>query len=139
MKGQIREKGLAGKIVEKAGYIPDEDVEVYFKAADVLVLPYREIFQSGVLLASYGLGLPVIATDVGSLRENIVEGRTGYICQPDDPEGLALAVERFFQGDLYKEQGKTHEDIIRYSREKYSWERIGEKTRGIYQKMLQKN
>jgi len=136
VKQQIGNKGLTDRIIEKAEFIPDEAVEVYFKAADALVLPYRQIFQSGVLLASYGFGLPVIATDVGSLRENIIQGETGYVCKPDDPESLAEAIEKFFQGDLYKDPERTVGNIIRYSREKYSWEKIGEKTRDIYQRIL---
>jgi glycosyltransferase involved in cell wall biosynthesis len=53
-------------------------MEVYLKAADVMVLPYNEIFQSGVLFLGYSFGLPVIATDVGSFREEIVEGERGF-------------------------------------------------------------
>ena len=45
----IAEDERTGRIMLRADYIPDEETEIYFKAADVLVLPYRSIYQSGVL------------------------------------------------------------------------------------------
>lgn len=77
-----------GQVMQKVEHIPDEEAEIYFKAADVLALPYTYIFQSGVLFVAYCFGLPVIATDVGSLREDIVEGTTGFLCKPCDPVDL---------------------------------------------------
>jgi len=53
------------RIIQKLEFVPDEDTELYFKAADVVALPYKQIFQSGVLFLGYSFGLPVIATDVG--------------------------------------------------------------------------
>ena len=58
------------------------ETEIYFKAADVLVLPYTHIFQSGVLFLGYNFGLPAIAADVGSFKEEIIAGRTGLVFQP---------------------------------------------------------
>ena len=71
-----------GQIILKIEFIPDEETELYLKAADVLVLPYKDIFQSGVLFLGYSFGLPVVATDVGSFREEIVEGRRAFYASP---------------------------------------------------------
>ena len=73
----------------RAEYIPDDETELYFKAADVLVLPYRHIYQSGVLFLGYSFGLPVLAADVGALKEEIVEGKTGFVFKPEDSVDLA--------------------------------------------------
>ncbi len=67
--------GIEKHIVSRIGFVPDDEVELYFKAADVLVLPYANISQSGVLFLGYGFGLPLIAADVGSLKEKIVLGK----------------------------------------------------------------
>ncbi len=80
---------------------PDDETEVYFKAADALVLPYTDIYQSGVLSLGYSFGLPTIATEVGSFREEIIEGETGLICRPADPADLAQAIERYFSSSMY--------------------------------------
>ena len=97
----IREDVQSGRVVLRAEFIPDDETEVYFKAADVLVLPYRDIYQSGVLFLGHSFGLPVLAADVGSLKDEIVEGKTGFIFRPEDPVDLAKAIERYFASDLY--------------------------------------
>src|SRR5262249_40362199 len=62
---QIATSEVQNQIIERIDHIPDEEVELYFKAADVLIVPYVHIFQSGVPFLAYSFGLPVIATDVG--------------------------------------------------------------------------
>ena len=74
----------------------DADTEIYFKAADVVVLPYTHIFQSGVLFLGYNFGLPAIATDIGSLRDDVIEGETGFICKPCDAIDLANCIRKYF-------------------------------------------
>lgn len=123
-------------IIEKIEYVPDEEVEVYFKSADLLILPYKYIFQSGVICLSYNFGLPVIASDVGSLREEIVEGKTGFICQPEDPEDLAKKIELYFQSNLYKNLAENRGRIIKYATDKYSWGKVGEITYDVYKNLL---
>ena len=53
------------------------------------MLPYKEIFHSGVLFLAHSFGLPVVAADVGPFREEIVEGRTGFLCNPSDAVGFS--------------------------------------------------
>ena len=90
-----------GEYCFRADYIPDDETEVYFKAADVLVLPYRHIYQSGVLFLGYSFGLPVLAADVGSLKDEIIEGKTGFVFRPEDPVDLAKTIEQYFASDLF--------------------------------------
>ena len=75
----IASSGIADRVIAKIEYVPDEETELYFKAADVLILPYTHVFQSGVLFLGYSFGLPAIAADVGSLKEEIIEGQTGFV------------------------------------------------------------
>ena len=58
--------------------------------------PYTHIFQSGVLFLAYAFGLPVIAADVGSLREDVVEGRTGFLFRPQDSCGFGQTIDDYF-------------------------------------------
>lgn len=120
------------QIIPKFKFIPDEEMELYFKAADVLVLPYKEIFQSGVLFLAYSLGLPVIATDVGSFREDIVEGVTGFVCQPGDAADMARAIERYFQSDLYRDLKHRRRDLVDYAHANHSWDAVAELTCNAY-------
>ena len=128
----IQEHGLSRNIISRIEHIPDGEVEIYFKSADVLALPYKHIFQSGVIFLSYNFGLPVIATDVGSLREDIIEGRTGFICKPESPDDLAEKIETYFYSDLYRNLKENRAKIIQNANERYSWRKIGEKTYSLY-------
>jgi glycosyltransferase involved in cell wall biosynthesis len=132
----IKSQDLKGHIIEKVGHIPDKDIEIYFKTADVLVLPYKYIFQSGVLFLAYNFGLPVIASDVGSLREFIDEGKTGFICKPENVSDLYEKMNKYFESDLFKNLDKNREEIKNNAKEKYSWEKIGKETVELYKRLV---
>jgi glycosyltransferase involved in cell wall biosynthesis len=128
----MEDEKLTKHVVCRTEFIPDEDIEIYFKAADVLILPYKHIFQSGVLYLSYAFGLPVIATDVGSLREDVIDEKTGYICRPADAKDLAQKIDRFFNSALYGRLEEKRIAILNHVHEEHSWEEIGAKTISIY-------
>ncbi|MEY6434004.1 glycosyltransferase family 4 protein [Thioalkalicoccus limnaeus] len=124
--------GLSGQVTSRIDYIPDEEVELYFKAGDVLVLPYKAIFQSGLLFLTYSFGLPVIATDIGSFRDDIVEGVTGFVCAPEEPAALAARVLEYFESDLYKNLQDKRPDIIAWGNAKYSWQDVADISCKVY-------
>lgn len=136
IRGRIFRPELRSRVVERIEYVPDADTEIYFKAADLLVLPYVHIFQSGVLFLGYNFGLPVIASDVGSLKEDIVEGKTGFVCKPRDPIDLSAAIETFFSSELYRRREAGRQEIRDFANERYSWTRVGEITREVYRSLL---
>jgi len=124
------------RIIQKIDHIPDEETELYFKAADVLALPYRHIYQSGVLFLGYSFGLPVIAADVGNLREDVIEGKTGFLCKPEDPVDLARAIETYFASDLFQSLHTRRKEIRQYAHERHSWDVVGHMTRNVYAELL---
>lgn len=126
----------SGNILLNADFIPDDDIEIYFKAADVLVLPYRHIYQSGVLFLGQSFGLPVLAADVGSLKENIVEGRTGFVFRPEDVADLERALNRYFASDLYLNLDQRRGEIRSFATERHSWEAVAERTMKVYAGLL---
>src|SRR5262249_16384695 len=110
----------------------------YFKAADVVVIPYTNIFQSGVPFLAYSFGLPVIATDVGSLKEDVIDGKTGYICKPHDCADLANSIEKYFSSELFKQLDIRRAEIRNWAKERHSWVRVAEMTKDVYRKLVQK-
>jgi D-inositol-3-phosphate glycosyltransferase len=132
----ISQSGMSGRIIKKIEFVPDEQTELYFKAADVLILPYTHVFQSGVLFLSYNFGLPVIAADVGSLKEEIIDGRTGFVFRPQDGDDLAVAIGKYFASDLYRDLETRRADIRDYANERYSWAKVANITENVYSKLL---
>ncbi len=99
---------IGDRVIEKIEYVPDEETELYFKAADALVLPYAHVFQSGVLFLGYNFGLPAIAADVASLKNEIVEGKTGLVFRAQDPFDLAkrlMSTSRAYYSPTWKTRG----------------------------------
>ena len=132
----IREYVQRGQVLLRADFIPDDETEVYFKAADVLVLPYKDIYQSGVLFLGHSFGLPVLAADVGSLKDEIVEGKTGFVFMPEDPVELAKVIDRYFASDLYRELNSRRQEIRDYAAERHSWDVVGQMTISVYAGLL---
>ena len=135
LRKAIAEDVAGGHVLLRPEFIPDEETEIYFKAADVLVLPYTHIFQSGVLFLGYSFGLPVIASDVGSLGDSIIEGQTGFRCNPCDPVDIARTIETYFGSDLYKGLDAHRQDIRAFACERHSWQNVSEITCGVYEQL----
>lgn len=133
--GKIVKEGNRERVLLKIEYVPDGEAEIYFKAADVLVLPYRQIYQSGVLFLAYSFGLPVVASEVGGLPNEIIEGETGFICKPENSDHLADAIERYFKSDMYGNLDSRRRKLREYAWQRYSWEVVGKITVDIYGKL----
>lgn len=93
----IDRSGLRNRIIIRDEYIPDAEVPQYFKAANVLALPYTDASSSGVLLKAYVLGCPVVASRVGGIPELVDDGRSGILVEPNDPQSLASALSHLLE------------------------------------------
>jgi glycosyltransferase involved in cell wall biosynthesis len=93
----IKRLGLDNNITIINEYVANEAVHLYFTAANLVVLPYNEATQSGILSIAYGFAKPVIVTDVGGLAELVENGKTGFIVPPHDIPKLADSIIRYFK------------------------------------------
>ena len=123
----IGQLGITERVTIVDEYIPDEDVQKYFAAAHLVVLPYTSATQSGVVQLAFGAGKPVVTTDVGGLPEAVEDGKTGFIVAPRDPEALAQAIARAFQGDTLQRLAESIQQVAK----KFSWERLVETLEGL--------
>lgn len=105
------------------GYIPDKEVEKYFAACNLVVLPYESATQSGIVQIAYGFEKPVIVTDVGGLPDVVTDGKTGYVVAAEKPEAIADAAIDFFEQD----RSEKFIEGVRKEAYRFSWERIVEK------------
>ncbi|MBQ3163641.1 MAG: glycosyltransferase [Lachnospiraceae bacterium] len=123
----IKEKELDGAVRIVEGYVPDDEVEKYFAACDLVVLPYLSATQSGIVQIAYGFEKPVVVTDVGGLPEVVTNGKTGYVVKSADTNALVSAIIKYFEEDKEKEFTEN----IRKESYRFSWERMSEVIEGF--------
>jgi len=126
----------AQRIVLVDRFIADAEMELFLRAADALVLPYTDISQSGVLFLAFTFGLPAIASDVGSFREVVIEGRTGVLCRPMDAGDLARAIDKYFDSSLFVNLGERRVEIAQHFKSEHSWEAVAADTLRAYHRVL---
>lgn len=123
----IEEKQISANIKLVEGYIPDREVEKFFAASDLVVLPYISATQSGIIQIAYGFGKPVIATTVGGLPEVVEEGVSGYLVPPENSEAIAESVIKFFKNDEKTDWNAN----IKKNAYRFSWETMVERIIGL--------
>lgn len=122
LRRRARRLGLDDCLEWQDHYIPNERVPGIFRCTDLVVLPYVEATQSGVVPVAYQFGVPVVASNVGGLSEVVLEGRTGYLVPPLDPDALAAAIVRYFREGKKEE---FRENILAF-RTRLTWEQVVE-------------
>jgi glycosyltransferase involved in cell wall biosynthesis len=132
----IARSGIRDRVIERIEYIPDEETELFFKAADVLILPYTRVFQSGVLFLGYSFGLPAIAADAGNLKEEVIDGETGFVFKARDSSDLASKIENYFTSELFRNLERRRAEIKAYANERYSWDKVAAVTTSLYSRLL---
>lgn len=133
----IHELDLADHVVTRIEYVPDDEVGIYYSAADVIALPYTEAYQSAVLYMAYSFGKPVVASTVGGLAEIVEDGTTGLLVPPDDINSLASALFTLLQDEkMARSMGERGQLLVET---KFGWSEIARKTAAVYQEILGKN
>lgn len=94
---QIEQNGLKDRVHIFNRYIPDKEVKFFFSASDVCVLPYKSATQSGITAIANHFALPVIATDVGGLKESISHDVDGLLVSNADPHLIGNAIKKYFR------------------------------------------
>lgn len=95
------EQAIGGdaRVLLHARFVPDDELQVFYRAADLAVLPYRDILTSGVVGAALSFGVPVVAPRRGSLPEALADG-AGVLYEPDSPgDPLWDAIEQVRASD----------------------------------------
>lgn len=116
----IKELHIENDVYVVDEYLPDHEVEKYFAACDLVVVPYESATQSGIVQIAFGFEKPVVATNVGGLPDVVEDGKTGYVVEPGNPEALAEAVLRYFR----EEKGHEFKENMRKEADRFSWERM---------------
>jgi glycosyltransferase involved in cell wall biosynthesis len=122
------------QIIIRNEFIPDEDAAKLFAEADILVLPYIEASQSGVLLVAMVFGVPVVATDVGEMAQLVRESSMGCLVQPADADALHNAILELLDDPIRRDQIRA--SIREYYESHMSDESLAGCAIGIYDQVL---
>ncbi len=117
-RDKIKQLGLENNVIVLSDFVPNERVRYFFSASDVVLLPYSSATQSGITHVAYYYDKPVIATDVGGLAESVIDGKTGFVIKPEDPEAITDAVNKFYNNNL---EG-TFSANTAEEKKKYDWD-----------------
>ena len=105
-------------------WINDNEVEKFFLRSDVLVAPYIDASQSGVIPTAYGFGMPVIASKIGGITEQVEDGKTGFLVKPGDEHELAKRCIQLLKNEnMVMKMG--HYALMK-SKKELNWDNIGD-------------
>lgn len=116
---RIAALGIGDRVVLHNDYIPDGDVNLFFRACDIVAQPYKTATQSGVTQVAFHFEKPMLVTNVGGLPEIVPDGKVGYVTEPR-PEAIAAALTRFYR------EGREEQfaEGVRSEKQKYGWDRM---------------
>ena len=121
----------AGDIDLRDRYLSNAEAATLFLQATVVVCPYRDATQSGVVMTAFGFGVPVVATNTGGLPEYVIPDRTGLLVPPGDAEALADAVCRIAQDEAYR--ARLCSNIIAARGDFLGWEQTADHVVAAYE------
>ena len=134
LESLIAEKGLEDRVILIGKYVPFEEIGDFFKAADIVALPYEHIYDSGVLRLAFSFAKPVIATRVGIFNQLVADGENGFLVD-DSTSAIAEVLVQVQQMKEDKLQAMGEYSSHTFG-EMLSWERIAAETAKIYQNLL---
>jgi D-inositol-3-phosphate glycosyltransferase len=124
----IKRYSLENEIILYDRFIRDEEVSLFFSAADLVVQPYRSATQSGVTQIAFHFEKSMLVTDVGGLREIVSDKKCGYVVKPE-AEQIASAILDYF-GNNRKE---VFTEGVKKEKAKFSWDKMTGTIGEVYQ------
>jgi glycosyltransferase involved in cell wall biosynthesis len=110
-------------------FVDDAEIPALFRRADLVVLPYREIDQSGVLFTALAFGRPLVLSAVGGFPEVAAHGAAELVA-PGDAEALRTTLQTLLRND--DRRARLAEASARAATEHYAWDRIAEQHLAFY-------
>ena len=129
----IEEYNLSEHLIMNIKYIPDEDVVYYYSAADCIVLPYKKIFQSGVLLMAQSYNVPVIVSDLRGMTEIVQNEKNGFVFKSEDSNSLCDVMNTVID---YPDLTTLQNNSFSILQKEYNWDSIAKQQVAIMEKIV---
>ncbi len=130
----IEELNISDRTILNLKYIGNKEVMLYFKASDVVVLPYLKVYNSSVLLRAMDYGSIPVVSDLNVFKEIITDGFNGFIFKKGCYDDLSSVLSKVLSNDMMRERIEI--DSMKYVKDHYSFDVIGEKLGKIYEIVL---
>ena len=127
----IKKHNLENEIILVDRFIHDNEVNLFFSVAELIVQPYRSATQSGVTQIAYHFEKPMLVTNVGGLKEIVPHGRCGYVVNTD-PKEIADSITDFFENN----RKESFVNSVREEKEKYFWSKMTDSVTEVYNKCI---
>lgn len=119
VRNQIQRLGLDNEIIIFDRFIKDNEVPLFFGAADLVIQPYKTATQSGVTQIAFQYEKPMLVTAVGGLKEIIPDGKCGYVVRPD-PQSIADSIVDFYDN----QRKELFIEGVRQEKQRFSWDKM---------------
>lgn len=126
----IEKLKLENFVTTRFDYIPNEEVERYFSNCDVVVLPYKRIYQSGVLLLSMSYGRVTLTSDLEAFKEIIKDEISGFLFENGNVEDLARVILKIKKKSSLPIVKQNAKELLE---KKFDWTSIGKQTKKVYE------
>ena len=126
--------GISAQINWILRYLAESEVVSLFRRAEFVVLPYRNIDQSGVLMTAIAFGKPVIVTRIGGFPEIIKNGTHGFVVDPGDVDGLSQAMTELLVNSRIRNEMSKNVQLLGAT--ELSWNAIAQRTKSLYQRLI---
>ena len=127
----ITELDIRDDVILFDRFIKENEVALFFSAADLVVQPYRSATQSGVTQIAYHFERPMLVTDVGGLSEIVMDGKCGYVVKPE-PKEISEAIIDYFSNN----RSKQFTEGVRQEKTKFTWDKLISSIIDVYEKSL---
>jgi glycosyltransferase involved in cell wall biosynthesis len=133
-EGLIDELGIKERIRFVKRFVNANQVHLYFKACDVVIVPYTKVYQSSVVMQAYTFAKPVVASNIEGLKDVVIDHETGFLFEAKNVDDLALKITYVFENpDHARRIAESGEALLKG---KHSWENISEINSSVYQDLL---
>jgi glycosyltransferase involved in cell wall biosynthesis len=134
LERRARELGIADRLRFVPRFVPDSDLPAYFRRADVVALPYREIEQSGVLYTALAFGTPLLLSAVGGFPE-VAQRGAARLVEPGSVESLRTGLVELLDDEPARRE--LSRAALALAGGDQSWERAAALTEVLYRNLLE--
>ena len=134
LEAQAKRLGLGDGVRFDFRYLPQEELDAYHEAADILVYPYRSITTSGALMTGLARRKPIVATRLAAFEDLLRDGETARLVEYGDTAGLACALTRWIEDPT--ERARYAQATARLVDTDLSWDTISRRTLACYESLV---